>query len=49
MSDARVPLFRKAELDAVLQPVESARNLPGGLYVESEVFALERQAIFSSQ
>ncbi len=48
MSDARVPLFRKAELEAVLQPVESACNLPGGVYLEPEVFALERDTIFST-
>jgi len=48
MSDARVPLFREAELTDVLQPVELARNLPGGVYVEPDVFALERDTIFST-
>ena len=46
--DARVPLFRSAELQAVCQPVERAHNLPGGLYLEPEVFALERETIFST-
>ena len=31
MSDARVPLFERAWLDAVLKPVEQAHGLPGGL------------------
>ncbi len=48
MSDEHVPLFRRAELEAVLQPVELARNLPGGVYLEPAVFALERETIFST-
>jgi len=48
MSEVRVPLFRKDELDAVLRPVELARNLPGGLYLEPDVFALECETIFAT-
>jgi Rieske 2Fe-2S family protein len=48
MNDRTQPLFRAAELEAVLQPVEAAHNLPGGLYVEPQVFALEQATIFAS-
>jgi Rieske 2Fe-2S family protein len=48
MDDDGVPLFDRAQLDAVLQPVEVARGLPGGLYTEPRVFALERDAIFAA-
>lgn len=48
MTDVREPLFRSADLEAVLQPVEAAYNLPAGLYLEPEVFALERETIFSN-
>jgi Rieske 2Fe-2S family protein len=47
MSDPRIPLVRQSDLDAVLPPVESARNLPGAVYLEPEVFALERDVIFT--
>ncbi|NKB86801.1 MAG: Rieske 2Fe-2S domain-containing protein [Acidobacteria bacterium] len=47
MADSRAPLFDQAELDAVRRPVAEATNLPGGLYVEPAVFALEQESIFA--
>jgi Rieske 2Fe-2S family protein len=48
MDDDGLPLFDRAQLDAVLQPIETARGLPGGLYTEPRVFALERDEIFAA-
>lgn len=40
------PRLRRADLDAVLRPVEQATNLPGALYASADVLAIEREEIF---